>query len=235
MVCAFRAAAGVLLLSGTLTLMAGCGATDVSESEEIRAGQQTAAAIERQYRTYNDPAVSRIGQRLAAASSRPNLPWSFKVIDRPEINAMALPGGPIYIYEGMLQRIGGDEDMLAGVLAHEVAHVANRHSARQMERSSIYGLGAAVLEQAAGGDVGAAGRVAANIQLLSYGRRQEYEADDDAIALMRRTGYDPQGMVRLLQLLNRLSGGANGISWLQTHPSSAARVERAQERVQATR
>lgn len=233
MVNAFRATAGVFLLSGVLTLAGGCGSTNVSESEEVRIGRQTAAAIERQYRTYSDPAVSRIGARLAAASERPNLPWTFKVVDTPEVNAISLPGGPIYIYEGLLLRIAGDEDMLAGVLAHEVGHVEKRHAARQMERTQLYGLGAAVLEQAAGGDVGAAGRVAANLQLLSYSRRQEYDSDDVAIRLMRRTGHNPQGLVRLLQLLDRLGGGAQSVNWLRTHPSSKARIDRVQERIRS--
>lgn len=233
MVNAFRATAGVLLLSGALTLMGGCGATNVSESEEVRVGRQTAAAIERQYRTYSDPAVSRIGGRLAAASERPNLPWSFKVIDTPEINAISLPGGPIYIYEGLLLRIGGDEDMLAGVLGHEVGHVEKRHAARQMERTQLYGLGAAVLEQAAGGDVGAAGRVAANLQLLSYSRKQEYESDDVALRLMRKTGHNQQGLVRLLQLLDRLGGSSQGANWMRTHPTSKARIDRVQDRIRS--
>lgn len=223
----------VLVLSGVLALAGGCGAASVSESEEIRVGRQTSAAVEQQYRTYSDPTLSRIGGRLAAASERPNLPWSFKVIDTPEINAISLPGGPIYIYEGLLLRIGGDEDMLAGVLGHEVGHVEKRHAAKQMERTQLYGLGAAVLEQAAGGDVGAAGRVAANLQLLSYSRKQEYESDDVAIRLMRRTGHNPQGLVRLLQLLQRLGGSSQTANWMRTHPTSKARIDRVQERIRS--
>ena len=223
-----------LVLSGIVLSSLGCGATRVSKAEEIRVGQRTQAAIERQYRTYTDPTVSRIGQQLAAASERPDLPWSFKVIDSPEVNAISLPGGPIYIYEGLLRRIGNDEGMLAAVLAHEVGHVAERHAANQIERSTWYGLGATVLEQAAGGDVGALGQVAANLQLLSWSRRQEYEADDVAISLMRQTGHDPRGLVRLLELL-RQQGESGGFNWLRTHPTSRARVDRAQERIAETR
>lgn len=221
----------VLIVIASVTLTAGCN-NRISKQEEVRVGRRTAQSIERQYRTYRDPVVSRIGQELAAASSRPDLPWSFEVIDRPEVNAIALPGGPIYIYEGLLRQIGNDRDMLAAVLAHEVGHIEERHAVRQMERSQWYGLGTAILEQAASGDVGAFAQVASNLQLLSYGRRHEYDADDRAIELLRRTRYQPSGLVRLLELLDRQGGGGQTFHWLRTHPTSKARIDRAREKIQ---
>ena len=222
-------AAAAVLTGGT-----GCGAKRIGEKQEIRLGQRTAQQIERQYRTETDPAVSRIGQELAAASKRPTLPWSFKAIDRPEVNAVSLPGGPVYLFRGLLGKIASDEGMLAAVLGHEIGHVERRHAVRQIQRAEWYGLGAAVLEQAAGGDVGAISQVAANLHLLSWSRKQEYEADDTAIRLMRRTNRNPEGLVRLLQLLRAQEDRSPGLSWLRTHPTSAARIERARERIAAT-
>ncbi|MFN3650187.1 MAG: M48 family metalloprotease [Armatimonadota bacterium] len=225
----------LVLLPVVLGLSSCRSGSSVSKREEVQMGRETAQAIERQYRTRGDATLTRIGNRLAAYSERPDLPWSFRVIESPEVNAISLPGGPIYIFEGLLQRIAGDEDMIAGVLGHEIGHVEERHAVRQMERSQLFGLGAEILGRATSGDVGAAAQIAANLELLSYSRRQEYDSDDAAIRLMRQAGYDPQGLVRLLELLRREGGGGGGFNWLRTHPTPQARVDRAREQVRGGR
>lgn len=232
---AFRRAALPLLASVALASVPACGLTGVSEQDEIRLGQQTAAQVEQRYRTYSDPTVREIGMRLAAASRRPNLPWRFRVIESTEVNAVSLPGGPVYVFEGLLTRIRTDPTMVAAVLGHEIGHIERRHAARQIERSQWYGLGTAILRRTAGGDVGVLADVAANLQLLHYSRKQEYEADDAAIRLTMATGYDPMGLVRLLELLQRLGSSGPSISWLRTHPSTQARIDRARERIAAMR
>ena len=217
--------------AGISAALVGCGgAGRMSESQEIQVGNDVARQIESQYRTYRDPMVTRVGQQLAAASERPGLPWEFEVIDRAEVNAVSLPGGKIYIFEGLMDRIRGDEGQLAGVLGHEVGHVAKRHAVRQMEREQWFGVGVEVLTGGQGTPAQVA-RIAANLQLLHYSREQEYESDDAAIRYMRKTGHNPEGLVRLLQTL-AASGNSNGISWLRTHPTSAARIERARRQVQ---
>ncbi len=227
----FRMALALCVL---LPFTAGCSATKVSRSDEIRIGQQAAQEMEQRYPVHEDARVSRIGQRLAALSTRPDLPWRFRVLDRPDVNAVSLPGGPIYIYQGLLSQIGSDDDMLAAVLGHEIGHVEGRHAAKQMERSQWFGLGSAVLDRIIGGDVGTISQVIGNLELLSYSRQQEYQSDDRSILLLRRAGYDPEGMVRLLELLNRQGGGGTSIGWLRTHPTSENRIRRAEQKVAET-
>jgi predicted Zn-dependent protease len=218
-------------VAASVGTVAGCGATRISRSEEIRLGQRAAAEIERQYRTWEDPTVSRIGQSVAAASEAPEYPYRFRVIDQEEANAFALPGGPIYVTDELLQLIGGDRDQLAGVLAHEVAHITRRHSVRQMERQGWLGLGIEVLTEGTVQDIAT---VAANIQLLSYSREQEYEADSRGIQYMRRAGYDPTGLVRFLEQLARMEQGGTSISWLRTHPGTQARVDRLRKMIRSS-
>src|SRR5438552_4822848 len=117
----------------------------VSESQEIQIGQQSHEEVVRQFGIYDEkPELNRlvdsVGHRIAAISDRPNLPWHFTIIDTPMVNAMALPGGYVYITRGMLERINS-EDELAGVLGHEITHVTARHAALQMSRAQLAQFG----------------------------------------------------------------------------------------------
>src|SRR5829696_3357376 len=138
----------------TVVLLAACSTNPatgkrefnlVSEGQELAIGQQSHQQVLDQFGVYNEKPelnrlVDRVGHVLAAKSERPNLPWTFTVLDTPMINAMALPGGFIYITRGMLERINS-EDELAGVLGHEIAHVTARHSAQQISRSQLAQFG----------------------------------------------------------------------------------------------
>src|SRR6187549_3098699 len=117
----------------------------VSEGQEIAIGRQSHPEILRQFGVYDEKPelnrlIDRVGKRIAAQSERPNLPWTFTVLDSPIVNAMALPGGYIYITRGMLERINS-EDELAGVLGHEIAHVTARHSAQQISKQQLAQVG----------------------------------------------------------------------------------------------
>jgi beta-barrel assembly-enhancing protease len=220
-----------LLACVSLLLTAGCSATRMSEKDEIRIGQEAAAQIEKQYRTSEDPTVSRAGQRIAAASDKPNLPYRFRVVDQDEVNAFALPGGPVYVTDELLKAIGNDEDQLAGVLGHEVGHITKRHSVRQMERQNWFGLGIEVLTS---GNVQDVATIAANLQLLSYSRDQEYEADRKGVQYSRAAGFDPMGLVRFLDHLASLEKGGASIPWLRTHPGSEPRADRLRKQLSQT-
>jgi predicted Zn-dependent protease len=204
----------------------------MSQKEEIQLGQQAAAQIERQYRTWEDPTVTRIGQAIAAATEKPDLPYRFRVVDQNEVNAFALPGGPVYVTDELLKTIGNDRDQLAGVLGHEVAHITKRHSVRQMERQNWFGLGIEVLTE---GNVQDLATIAANLQLLHYSRDQEYEADKKGVQYARAAGFDPRGLVRFLDHLASLEKGGASIPWLRTHPGSEARADRLREQLAASR
>ncbi|HOM81212.1 MAG TPA: M48 family metallopeptidase [Armatimonadota bacterium] len=210
------------------TLSPGCGLTGISRSQEISLGQQTAAEIERQYRTYENPTVTRIGQRLAAVSGAPDYPYRFRVIEMSEVNAFALPGGPVYVTTGLLQFAQGREEFLAAVLAHEIAHVARRHTAEQIQRQSWLGLGIEILT--GGGTTRDIAILAANLESLGFSRNQERDADTYGAVYLVRAGIDPSVMVEFLRRLGAETGNG-GIAFLRTHPTSENRVSRLQQQI----
>jgi beta-barrel assembly-enhancing protease len=198
--------------------------------DDIELGRTSAAQIERQYRTYDNPRVSRIGRRLASRSSMPNLPWRFRVIDRPEANAFALPGGPIYITSGMLRTVRNDNE-LAGILAHEITHVTLRHGTNQASKSMLAQMPLQILSGQLGGGMGAnlarmGMSFGLNSVLMKYSRSAETQADVGAVQLMRRGGYDPSGMA---SFLGRMKG--SGIQFFSSHPNPSNRVERVQREI----
>jgi predicted Zn-dependent protease len=218
-----RSIGPILLAVALLPLVTGCGATRVSRQDEIRLGQRAAEQIERQYRTYEDPRVSRIGERIAGATGASGLPFRFRVVDQDQVNAFALPGGPVYVTDELLRVVGSDDDELAGILGHEVAHITRRHSVKQIERQNWFGLGIEVLTEGTVQDVAT---IVANLELLSYSRDQERDADSKGVQYVRAAGYDPMGLVRFLEELSRMEGSGSSISWLRSHPDSQARADR---------
>jgi predicted Zn-dependent protease len=215
-----------------MILSSGCSSTRVSRAEEIRLGQEAAARIDRQYRTRADPRVSRIGQAVAARSRVPDLPFRFRVIDQQSPNAFALPGGPIYVTQGLLRLVGNDDDQLAGVLGHEIAHITERHAMRQMERQNTIGAIIGILTE---GSTAQIASLVAGLESLSYSRDQERDADTLGARYARAAGYNPMGLVRFLDQLARLERSGSSVPFLRTHPGSAARADRLRKQLQASR
>jgi predicted Zn-dependent protease len=204
----------LLLLSFLLIQLAGCavnpatGKTDfvmMSEQQEIDLGRNYAQEIAKQYPRYADEKlqayVQRVGERVARHSHRSNLAYSFTVIDSPDINAFAIPGGHIYIHRGLMAYLGSEAE-LAAVLGHEVGHVTARHSVRQQSQSTAWNiLGQAV---AIGTGVGAAGditNVLGGAFVRGYGRDMELEADGFGAQYLARSGYDPGAMIGVVKVL----------------------------------
>lgn len=216
----------------------------VSEAQEIQMGREADADVRKTMGVYDDVAwqayVTNVGMKLARASHRPNLPWKFTVVDEPAVNAFALPGGFIYITRGILPYLR-DEAELAAVLGHEVAHVDARHSASQMSKQQVAGIGIALggvlapkygtVFDVAGGGLG--------LLFLKYGREDELEADRLGTGYAAATGWDPAGMPGLLETLARIDdagGSTRGVpNWALSHPPAADRVEKVQESVAAAR
>lgn len=256
-----RLAAGASVLFAAL-LLAGCGTPVVNpvtgktersvmtEADEIAEGRKAHPQIVQEYGRVDDARlqayVSEIGQRLARQSHRAQLPWTFTVLDSPEVNAFALPGGYVYVTRGILAHLGSEAE-LAGVLGHEIGHVTARHGAQRATRQQQAGLGVlaatvlgAVLEgQGVGGATDLASQVsqaAAAGYLASYSRDQELQADRLGAEYLARNAYDPQRMVDVIGVLRgqelfaadlaRAEGRAapQGMHWLATHPSSAQRL-----------
>src|SRR5215210_1697843 len=133
---------GLMLVAGTVSVPMPAAAQLglISPSEEIRLGQEAAAQFESKYPTPRDRRVEGIGMDIVRANNMPDYPYRFRVIDQNEVNAVSLPGGPVYIYSGLLKMVGRDDDALAGVIAHELGHIRERHSVQQMEKQSLAGL-----------------------------------------------------------------------------------------------
>lgn len=200
--------------------------------DDVEIGRQSAVQIERQYRTYEDRRVTLIGRRLAARSSMPGLPWRFRVIDRSDVNAFALPGGYIYVTSGLLRAVRNDDE-LAGVLAHEIMHVTLRHGTNQASKAMLAQAPLQILSSQLGGGLGATLArfgigFGLNSLFLRYSREAETQADVGAVQLMRRAGYNPYGLASFMRTM-RGGGG-----FFSDHPSPANRVERIEEEIRST-
>jgi predicted Zn-dependent protease len=212
----------------------------MSEAEEIQLGKQADADVKKQMGVYNDVGlqqyVDRVGRRLAQSSKRPNLPWTFTVVDEPAVNAFALPGGYIYLTRGILPFLQNEAEM-AAVLGHEIGHVDGRHSAEAYSNQTFAGGGLAVLgilvpETRPFAEVAS---VSLGLLFLKHGRNAELEADQLGVRYTAANGWAPQGMTGLLGTLARLDearGSSRGVpNWMLTHPPAADRVERVREAV----
>ena len=219
----FALAITVLMAFGS-----GCALTQMSREQEIRLGQQTAAEVNAKGNTYEDPLVSRLGQQLAAASDRPDYPYRFRVITDKDINAFAMPGGPVYVTSAMMDFVKGHQDQLGAVLAHEITHIAKRHAVQQMERQAWLGLGIGALTS---GNVQTAATLAANLEGLGYSRQHEREADKYGAVYLLRAGMDPQAEVRLWDRMAAL--GASGATFFQTHPGGSERSGLVSKQIQS--
>jgi predicted Zn-dependent protease len=214
----------------------------ISEDQEIALGREVAAQVQAKLPMLADPLlesyVINLGQRLARGSGRPNLPYTFRVVDVAEVNAFALPGGHVFVQRGLLDVVTTEME-LAGVLAHEVGHVVGRHAAKQVGRQRLLEAGAGIMSQTLGGGQGRAQgqgdqpgltqvaiNLLANGVLLKYSRDQENEADQLGFAGVVKAGYDPRGLITFLQtLLARQRENPNALAQLfATHPPSEERI-----------
>jgi predicted Zn-dependent protease len=238
-----RALAAAAALGGAL-LSAACASNPVtgnrevsliSEAEELEIGRRGDAEIRREMGVYDDDDLQRyvsgIGERIAAVSHRPHLPWTFTVLDAPAVNAFALPGGFVYVTRGLLAHLG-DEAELAGVLGHEVGHVTARHVSQQYTRSAGGSLAVLLASIFVPGvqPFGDLANVGLGTLFLKYGRDDELESDRLGVEYATKAGWDPTGVPRFLETLSRLDAmSERGVpNWLSTHPDPGSRVVKAQ-------
>ncbi len=211
-----------------------------SESEEVELGRRNDRQILAELGLYPDPElatyVQDLGARLAADSERPELPWSFRVLDDPVVNAFALPGGFIYVTRGILGHLSSEAE-LAGVLGHEIGHVTARHSMNQLSKQQLagigLGLGAAVAPEIAGalGDIAG---TSLGLLFLKHGRDDERQADELGVRYISRTGYPPAALGAVFAVLSRSSdaqGGDRLPGWLSTHPEPEERIRTLKRRL----
>ena len=223
-----------LLVMATLAVIAAtqparAGLFKISPEKERRMGEDAAREIESKARIVKGPVadwVESVGQRLAD-TSRPEFKYSFRVIEGKEINAFALPGGYIYVFTG-LRKIAQTDDELAAILSHEITHAEEHHFARQYSKASKRGLGLTILSMAVGLP-NLANQVLSIIDFSmtqKYSRTHEFEADEKGLLRMARAGFDPNGMVTLLEKLGRETDDTSRLDrWFGSHPDSSKRVE----------
>jgi predicted Zn-dependent protease len=205
------------------------------ERDEIALGKQADEQVRQEMGVYQDQAwqeyVNRVGQSMAKLSHRPQLPWTFAVVDASAINAFALPGGYIYLTRGILPFLR-DEAEMANVLGHEIAHVTALHGASAYSKQQAAGLGIGIGRILAPPDQQGwfvAAEASLGLLFLKHGRDAELEADRFGVEYAARGGWTPSGMAGMLGTLGRLSeanGSSRGVpNFLSTHPLPADRVE----------
>ena len=224
-----------LALTALLFLLAACS---VSEDQEVALGRQDAAEINSQLPIVTDPAISgyiqALGESIARNTSRSDLAWHFYVVNTRQVNAFALPGGFIYVNRGLIE--SADRlDELTGSLGHEIGHVIERHSVKQMESARKANLGVAVVctltSICQSGLTQAAVQVGGTALFARYSRLDELQADSEGVVNVTRAGYDPQGIPDLFQVLlrERQYQPTKVEGWFASHPLEEARIQRAKD------
>ena len=213
----------------------------ITTSQEIALGLQSEATMEQEFGgllpdRQIQQQVREIGTDLVTNSVANNTPWqfSFNVLDDPQtVNAFALPGGPVYITEGLLSQLE-TTDQLAGVLAHEMTHVLARHSAQQLAKSDLTnGLVGAVGVASGSADAARTAAVIGQLVNMSYSRADETQSDTFGVCLMLQAGYDPHAMIDVMHILEAVGGASGTPEFFSTHPNPQNRIEAIQQAIQS--
>ena len=236
----FVLVAGVWAADGRTILKPGWNM--FSPQQDVEVGQQVSPDAERQLPMLNnsrvDNYVNNLGRRLASNAPGERYPYHFKVVNDPAINAFALPGGPIYVNRGVIEA-ADNESQLAGVLAHEISHVALRHGTNQASKASAAQLPLAILggligsnsTKAALAQLGAS--FAVNSILLKYSRSAESQADIMGTQVLFDSSYDPRAMGQFFEKLEAQQSGRGPVEFFSNHPNPGNRMERVDEEVTA--
>jgi len=204
----------------------------VSEGQEASMGKEADEQFHALYGDFPDPKaqayVESVARPLAAVSERPDLPWTFRVVDDPQVNAFALPGGYVYVTRGILTYMNSEAE-LAGVLGHEIGHVTARHSASSQSKQMLgmVGLGVGMILSPTLRQGGDALSSAFGLLFLKFGRDQESEADRLGLRYIVRKDYRPEEMLdvfRMLDGVTHAAGGERMPNWLSTHPAPPNRL-----------
>jgi len=202
----------------------------MSEGQEIQMGQQADPDIVASMGLVPDESlqiyVQELGTELASLSERPDLPWTFRVLDDPLINAFALPGGFVYVTRGIMAHFESEAE-LAGVLGHEIGHVTARHSVNQISKQQVaqIGLGVGMILKPELQEYAWIASASMQLLFLKFGRDDEHQADELGVRYMGRVGYDPAQLSGVMAMLGQVTreGGGGPPEWLSTHPNPANR------------
>jgi len=210
----------------------------MTDAEEQALGKNVSEKIRTRYGVVQDPRVHRyvslVGAALAQGSTRPNLPWTFIVLDTDGVNAFAAPGGYVHITRGLLALIKSEAE-LAGVLGHEIIHITEKHTVRALQKNQAVQMGAS---ETLSGSAAFMDRVVAavyeNIVERGFGRAEENESDEQSVALANKIGYAPNGLVTFLTTLkdrNKASKEKRGL--FASHPEMQERLDRITKNIAA--
>lgn len=229
-----RPSRAVAALAGAALALSGCGTLSVAEEQEL--GAEVARDARRELEFVREEVVlayvEQIGRGLVDAAGPQPFQYHFYVVDDEELNAFAAPAGYIYVHTGIVLAAANASE-LAGVMAHEVGHVALRHIAKNYNKQrgagilyQIGALGAAIFLPGAGAAAAQLGGQLAILGVLnSFSREAEAEADAFAVRVLPKAGWDPQGLVTFFQTLRSESGGARPPAFLSSHPATEDRIE----------
>ncbi len=206
-----------------------------SPQQEMQMGYQSSREILKKEKISKDPKlnsmVQRVGKKIADAAKRDDYQWEFYVIDKDILNAFCLPGGKIFVYTGLFKAVE-NEDQLAVVMAHEVAHALARHGAERVSMIQLSQIGQILGSAALQGSKyealfnSAYGLTTQLGLILPYSRTFEYESDEIGLYLMTKAGYDPNEAIKFWQNMQKLKSGANPPTFLSTHPADNDRIAR---------
>lgn len=228
-----------VFLAATIAI-AGC---EISPDDEAMIGSQNAQEINSQVELVSDPVISNylnsLGDSIASHTARNDLEWHFFLVNSHQVNAFSLPGGYVYVNRGLIeqtQRL----DELAGVLGHEIGHVIQRHSVKQMQSSQKVGVVtmiACTLTSLCDNGLGqAAINIGGSAVIARHSRKDEFQADSEAVDNVLRIGIDPEGIPSLFQSLieHRKFQPTVLDGWFATHPLEESRIENAKNLIDAT-
>jgi Zn-dependent protease with chaperone function len=210
------------------------GFNSFSPQQDIQLGQQAAQQVQKQFPLVSDPQVNdyinRLGKRLASYAPGYRFPYQFSVVNQKQINAFALPGGHVYVHSATIAA-AANEAQLAGVLAHEISHVALRHSTNQASKAMLAQAPLSILGAILGGSGSIGGQLAqlgiafgANSVFLKFSRGAESQADELGGQIMYDAGYDPRAMAQFFETIERQTGNQS-LEFMSDHPNPGNRIQ----------
>ena len=229
------AAIGISAVALSAVLSPGCATNPVTgkrelsfigEAQEIEMGREADKEAVASFGLYQDDALQQyvhaLGTRIAATTERPNLPWTFRVVDDAAVNAFAIPGGFIYVTRGIMTHLNSEAE-LAAILGHEIGHVTARHSVSQLSKQALaqVGLAAGMILSPKFAQFGDLAQTAMGLLFMKFSRSDESQADALSVRYMMAGGYDPRRLVDVFTMLQNLSqqeGAGRLPQWMSTHP-----------------
>lgn len=198
-------------------------------------GDSISRKVEKAYRLVEDEhmqeRVELIGKRLVKYCDRKELIYHFKVLDVDDINAVSLPGGWVYVFKGLVDKCKNDSE-LAGVIAHEVGHIAARHHIKKLQQDSLANIAMILVATTQGGNAARATDLALTSLMMAYSREDEFEADKRAVIYTKAAGYDPEGIISFMETMKEAKKfDIKPYSYYKSHPYTGERIGNVEEEI----